>query len=77
MVRSFIYAMVRSFEDRVKNAEEGLIAQATDTTRIHLHSLNVEYIKFIKFEESILRQKSQLHWFQEGDANTGYFFMLF
>lgn len=71
-----MHAKVRSFKERIKNSKEELISQATDTARISLHSLNTKYIKFLKSEESILRQKSQLHWFQEGDINIGYFHAL-
>lgn len=71
-----IHDKVKDYEERIKCAENELINQGTDDVRIHLHILSVEYIKFLKLEESILRQKSQLNWFQEGDANTGYFHAL-
>lgn len=66
-----IHAKMKPYEERIKNAEKELITLNTDVARSYLHSLNAEYIRFLKLEESILRQKSQLHWFKEGDANTG------
>lgn len=41
-----------------------------------LHSLNAEYIRSLKMEDSILRQKTQLQWFKEGDVNSKYFHAL-
>ncbi|OIT20481.1 hypothetical protein A4A49_65757, partial [Nicotiana attenuata] len=35
-----------------------------------------KYINYLKLEENILRQKTQLHWFKEGDANSKYFHSL-
>ncbi|WMV33216.1 hypothetical protein MTR67_026601 [Solanum verrucosum] len=35
-----------------------------------------EYIRFLSLEESILKQKTQLQWFKEGDAYTSYFHTL-
>lgn len=67
---------MKSYEERIKVVEEGLTENSTDAARIYLHSLNAEYIRFLKHKESIIRQKSQLHWFQEEDANTRYFHAL-
>lgn len=53
-----------------------MILHNSDDNRVNLHKLHTEYIKFLKMEESILKQKSQLHWFNKGDANTKYFHAL-
>ncbi|KAG5580314.1 hypothetical protein H5410_050941 [Solanum commersonii] len=71
-----VYATVRDYEDRVKSAEESLIHDNTEENRTALHEIDAEYIKFMKYEDSILRQKSQLQWFREGDGNTKYFHAL-
>ncbi|WMV32839.1 hypothetical protein MTR67_026224, partial [Solanum verrucosum] len=68
--------IVRDYEDRVKVAEENLIQHNTDKNRTALHEINAKYIRYMKFEDSILRQKSQLQWFKEGDGNTKYFHAL-
>lgn len=68
-----IHSKVKSYDERIKDVEKDLINQCSDAARTHLHSLGSEYIRFLKLEESILRQESQLHQFQEGDANIGYF----
>ncbi|KAG5585844.1 hypothetical protein H5410_046278 [Solanum commersonii] len=77
-IREFgdILTKVREYEERVRTAEENLIQEHNDTNKIILHEFNVEYIRFLKIEDSILKQKTQLHWFKEGDCNTKYFHSL-
>ncbi|KAK4721510.1 hypothetical protein R3W88_011743 [Solanum pinnatisectum] len=71
-----IYAKVKEFEERVRVAENTLIHNNTEEHRAALHSINAEYIRFMKLEDSILRQKTQLQWFKEGDSNSKYFHAL-
>uniref|UniRef100_M1DB34 Retrotransposon protein, unclassified n=1 Tax=Solanum tuberosum TaxID=4113 RepID=M1DB34_SOLTU len=70
-----IFARVKDFEV-VRLAEEKYIQTNSDQDRSSLHALNAEYIRFLKLEESILKQKAQLQWFKEGNANTSYFHAL-
>lgn len=53
-----------------------MIIHNSEENRNYIQKLNIEYIRYLKLEESILKQKSQLHWFKEGDANTKYFHAL-
>ncbi|KAK6791450.1 hypothetical protein RDI58_010531 [Solanum bulbocastanum] len=71
-----IYAKIKEFEEKARTLEEKLIHNNTEEQRAELHGVNAEYIKFMKLEDSILKQKSQLHWFKEGDANSKYFHAL-
>ncbi|KAG5598988.1 hypothetical protein H5410_030358 [Solanum commersonii] len=71
-----IFIKVREYEERVRTVEEELIQEYSDTNRSILHELNAEYIRFLKIEDSILKQKTQLQWFKEGDSNTKYFHSL-
>ncbi|KAH0717174.1 hypothetical protein KY285_013205 [Solanum tuberosum] len=64
-----IYSKVKEFEERVKVAEDELINNNIETNRQNLHYINATYIKYLKIEEGILKQKTQLQWFKEGDAN--------
>ncbi|KAG5585825.1 hypothetical protein H5410_046259 [Solanum commersonii] len=64
------------FEEVVRLAEEKYIQTNSDQDRSFLHALNAEYIRYLKLEESILKQKAQLQLFKEGDANTSYFHAL-
>ena len=65
-------ASIRQYEERVRVAKEEIIQNNTEENRAKLHGINVEYIKFMKLEESILNYKTQLHWFREGGANSKY-----
>ncbi|XP_049348976.1 uncharacterized protein LOC125813531 [Solanum verrucosum] len=71
-----IYAKVKEFEETIKKAEEELLTHNTEALRQQLHLMNANYIRYLKLEESILKQKTQLQWFKEGDANTKYFHAL-
>ncbi|KAG5599223.1 hypothetical protein H5410_030593 [Solanum commersonii] len=67
-----IYAKVKEFEERVKVAEDNLLQNNTEKHKEELHSINAEYIRYMKLEEAILKQKSQLQWFQEEDGGEDY-----
>ncbi|KAG5606102.1 hypothetical protein H5410_027594 [Solanum commersonii] len=65
-----IFARVKDFEEAVGHAEEKYIQTNSDQDKSSLHAPNAEYIRFLKLEEFILKQQTQLQWFKEGDANT-------
>ncbi|KAG5567974.1 hypothetical protein H5410_065010 [Solanum commersonii] len=73
-----IFTKVREFEESIRKSEEEFMTNNTEALRQKLHQMNATYIRYLKLEEAILQQKTQLQWFQEGDANTKYFhtFML-
>ncbi|KAG5604805.1 hypothetical protein H5410_026297 [Solanum commersonii] len=51
-----IYGKVRDFEKRVKVAEDNLLQSNTEKHREELHSINAEYIRYMKLEDAILKQ---------------------
>ncbi|WMV30092.1 hypothetical protein MTR67_023477, partial [Solanum verrucosum] len=71
-----IFASVKDFEEKVKNAEIEVLQNNTANNRTKLQCVNAEYIKYLKMEADILKQKTQLQWFREGDANANYFHAL-
>lgn len=71
-----IHAKVKEYEDQIRIAEEEMINNNSEDNRTNIQRLNTEYIRHLKLEESILMQKSQLHWFKKGDANLKYFHAL-
>ncbi|XP_015165490.1 uncharacterized protein [Solanum tuberosum] len=68
-----IFSIVRDHEERVRVAEEALIVNNSTENRANLHMINARYIKYLKLEDSILKQKTQLQWFKDGDTNSKYF----
>ncbi|XP_055826362.1 uncharacterized protein LOC129894731 [Solanum dulcamara] len=68
-----IYAKVKECEAKVRQAEKDLILLNSEECRANLHAINAEYIRYLKLEDSMLKQKTQLQWFKEGDKNFKYF----
>lgn len=56
-----IYAKVKEYEEKARTAEEKLISTNDADDRTALYAINAEYIRFLKCEESMLKQKTQLH----------------
>ncbi|WMV13665.1 hypothetical protein MTR67_007050 [Solanum verrucosum] len=71
-----IFTKVKEFEEKIRNSEAALMTNNNEDDRQKLHLLNANYIKYLKMEESVLKQKTQLQWFKDGDANTKYFHAL-
>ncbi|KAG5580343.1 hypothetical protein H5410_050970 [Solanum commersonii] len=59
-----IFATVKEFEEKVRNAETEVLHNNTADNRTMLQCANAEYIKFMKMEAAILKQKTQLQWFR-------------
>ena len=68
-----IFQNVSMFEEWVHKDEENYMSNQSYTNRCFLHKINAKYIKFLKLEDTILTQKTQLYWFKEGDNNSKYF----
>ncbi|XP_015058305.1 uncharacterized protein LOC107004576 [Solanum pennellii] len=71
-----IFQMLRMYEEQVHKAEENYINNQSDSNTSILHVINAKYIKFLKLEDTILKQKTQLQWFKEGDTNYKYFHLV-
>ncbi|XP_070045615.1 uncharacterized protein [Nicotiana tomentosiformis] len=71
-----IFQNPKEFEQKVKEAEEKWINTINPVDRINLQEIHAQYVRHIKTEEALLKQKTQLQWFKEGDANTRYFHSL-
>lgn len=68
--------VVKEYEEKVRIVEEKVIKNNPEENRTNLHKVNVEYIRHLKVEEVVLKEKTQLQWFKEGDANSKYFHAL-
>ncbi|XP_015160504.1 uncharacterized protein [Solanum tuberosum] len=71
-----IFTKVKEFEENIRNSEAELMTNNNEAIRQNLHQKNATYIKYLKMEEFVLKQKTQLQWFKDGDANTKYFHAL-
>lgn len=54
------FAVVKEYEENVRIAEKELINNNSEENRSKLHRMNAEYIRYLKMEKSILKQKTQL-----------------
>ena len=58
------------YEEQSHKAEENYITNPSDSNRSILHEINAKYIKL---EDTILKQKTHLEWSKEGDTISKYF----
>ncbi|XP_060188384.1 uncharacterized protein LOC132617405 [Lycium barbarum] len=68
-----VFENVKKFEKEVSDAEPAYLNSDADTDRMRQNKTKVEYIKWLKMEDSILRQKARIKWAEKGDSNTKYF----
>lgn len=71
-----IFATVKEFEEKVRMAEDDILNDNTGENRTKLNCVQNEYIRFLKLEQSILKQKSQLQWGSEREMLISSIFML-
>ncbi|XP_019225728.1 PREDICTED: uncharacterized protein LOC109207293 [Nicotiana attenuata] len=71
-----IFQRTKEFEEKVRKAEETWAHTNKESDRAMAHELTAQYVKYLKVEESVLKQKTQLQWFKDGDANSKYFHSL-
>lgn len=48
----------------------------TEKNREDLNKAQAEYVSLMVKQDSLLRQKSQVKWYEEGDSNRKYFIVL-
>lgn len=53
-----VFAIVRDYEDQVQTAEAEVMTNNTEVNRAHLQQVNAKYIRYLKLEESFLKQKT-------------------
>lgn len=64
---------VSSWEAKVHILEELDILHNSEHDRTKLNKGHTEYIKWLGMQESLLKKKTKLNWFQQGDYNNKYF----
>ncbi|XP_019226954.1 PREDICTED: uncharacterized protein LOC109208320 [Nicotiana attenuata] len=68
-----VYDKVRQMEENTILNEEAYDMDDSEENRQKLHKSEAEYIRWLKMQESILRQKARVKWAEEGDTNNKYF----
>ncbi|XP_019251233.1 PREDICTED: uncharacterized protein LOC109230164 [Nicotiana attenuata] len=71
-----IFQKPKEFEQKVKDVEMIWTHTNNDTDRATINELKAQYVRHLKVEQEVLKHKTQLKWFKEGDANSRYFHSL-
>ncbi|KAK6791698.1 hypothetical protein RDI58_010779 [Solanum bulbocastanum] len=68
-----IYEDTKRREAQMKVPEENSVMNNTKVNICELSRCRVEFTKYSKLQDAILKQKARAKWLEEGDANTSYF----
>ncbi|XP_059306446.1 uncharacterized protein LOC132057874 [Lycium ferocissimum] len=68
-----VFYHVKIWEDKMLILEEQDINKNSEFTREALNKGQAEYVKWMNMQDTLLKLKSQVDWFEEGDCNTKYF----
>ncbi|XP_075109154.1 uncharacterized protein LOC142180948 [Nicotiana tabacum] len=64
---------VSKWEAEVQLLDDIDTNSSTDNSRTKANKVYAEYIQWLSKQESLLKQKTQTKWFEDGDSNTKYF----
>lgn len=64
---------VKEWEAKTELLGDLDIMNNTEQGRSDLNKGYAEYVRWLNMQDSMLRQKTQLQWFKDGDKNTKYF----
>lgn len=68
-----IYEESKRLEMELIRLENVMIADNDGANRTNLNNTRADYMRYIKLQDSILRQKARVKWFTDGDSNSAYF----
>ncbi|XP_015169175.1 uncharacterized protein [Solanum tuberosum] len=63
----------RKLKAQMRILEENSVTNNSEENREELSRLRAIFTKFLRLQNSILRQKARIKWLEEGDSNTAYF----
>lgn len=64
---------VINWKDKLQELEDIDVENNSEKSREYINKAHAQYIRWLSLQESMLRQKSQVKWFEEGEKNTRYF----
>ncbi|WMV54246.1 hypothetical protein MTR67_047631 [Solanum verrucosum] len=68
-----VFDKVREWEAKMLDLETDYIENDNDDLRPQIHKTQSEHTRWLKCEQSILRQRANIIWLEDGDSNTKYF----
>ncbi|XP_060182548.1 uncharacterized protein LOC132612262 [Lycium barbarum] len=68
-----VHDQTKEWEEKLQALEDLELIDNSDQVRKDLNRTHAEYIRWQFMQDSLLKQKSQMKWFEEGDGNTRYF----
>ncbi|XP_049381360.1 uncharacterized protein LOC125845914 [Solanum stenotomum] len=68
-----VFDKVREWEAKMLDLETDYIENDNDDLRPQIHKTQAEHTRWLKCEQSILRQRANIIWLEDGDSNTKYF----
>ncbi|XP_019223726.1 PREDICTED: uncharacterized protein LOC109205468 [Nicotiana attenuata] len=68
-----VFTSVKLSELEMCRLEHEYEANNNDVNRQNLYKAQAEYTRWLKMQESILKQKARIKWAEEGDSNSKYF----
>ncbi|KAH0714761.1 hypothetical protein KY285_007590 [Solanum tuberosum] len=68
-----VFDKVKEWEAKMLDLETDYIENDNDDLRPQIHKTQAEHTRWLKCEQSILRQRANIRWLEDGDSNTKYF----
>ncbi|XP_059306523.1 uncharacterized protein LOC132057966 [Lycium ferocissimum] len=68
-----VYDNVKEWKGKMQTFEVEYIDNIGEDAREDMHHAQANYTKWLRCEQSILRQKANVRWLDEGDSNSKYF----
>ncbi|XP_060194903.1 uncharacterized protein LOC132624090 [Lycium barbarum] len=68
-----VFDQTKDWEEKVQVLEDLELIDNSDQVREDLNRTHAKYIRWQAMQDSILKQKSQMKWFEEGERNTRYY----